>query len=172
MVLEILKDSRCARLDGKDLSLRVRAFDLLAYLHANSERIVSKAELLGAVWEGLMVEESYLNVQMSTLRKVLGRDIIKTVLGIGYRLTSGDPSLRTPPSGPTLPTIPSLVVLPFANLMQKDEQNYVVDGRCQRSPATATDTCVTGGSGISSSPSTRHPQSDQDRAAEHPDLRQ
>ncbi len=131
MVLEILNESRSARLDGEELPLGARAFDVLAYLHANSERVVSKAELLDAVWEGLMVEESNLSVQMSTIRKALGRDAIKTVPGIGYRLTSGGTSDRSPPPGPTVPTIPSLVVLPFANLMGQAEQDYLVDGIVQ-----------------------------------------
>lgn len=131
MALEILNDSRSARLDGEELALGARAFDVLAYLHANSERVVSKAELLDTVWEGLMVEESNLSVQISTLRKALGKEAVKTVPGVGYRLTSGGSGGHTPPAGPSIPTIPSLVVLPFANLTGAQEQDYLVDGIVQ-----------------------------------------
>jgi len=128
MDLKILSDSQTARLNGEELALGARAFDVLAYLHSNSERVVSKAELLDAVWEGLVVEEGNLSVQISTLRKALGKEAIKTVPGIGYRLTSGGLNNRKPPPGPKLPSIPSLVVLPFANLTGQVEQDYLVDG--------------------------------------------
>ena len=63
MNLEILMDLRVARLDGEDVPIGARAFDVLAHLDTHSDRVVSKAELLDAVWPDLTVEESNLSVQ-------------------------------------------------------------------------------------------------------------
>jgi DNA-binding winged helix-turn-helix (wHTH) protein len=83
--LDILSDQRIARLEGAELSLGARAFDVLAYLHENADRVVTKAELLDHVWSGMIVEEGNLSVQIAGLRKALGKEAIKTVPGVGYR---------------------------------------------------------------------------------------
>lgn len=82
MALGIMEDQRAVRLDGQDLALGARAYDVLAYLHAHAGRVMSKAELLDLVWSDLIVEESNLTVQISALRKALGKEAIKTVPGI------------------------------------------------------------------------------------------
>ena len=128
MKLEILADLRSARLDGEDVPLGARAFDVLVHLHSNADRVVSKAELLDAVWPELSVEESNLSVQISSLRKLFGKNTIKTVPGVGYRFTQNESSGATLPPGPKVPTIPSLAVLPFANLTGGKERDYLVDG--------------------------------------------
>src|SRR4029453_12632783 len=48
--------------------------------------IVGKTLLMERVWPETIVEENNLQVQMSTLRKILGTDAIATVPGRGYRL--------------------------------------------------------------------------------------
>jgi predicted ATPase len=52
------------------------------------ERIVTKSELLDIVWPGLVVEENNLQVQISSLRKLLGPQAIATIPGRGYRFTA------------------------------------------------------------------------------------
>jgi TolB-like protein/Tfp pilus assembly protein PilF len=126
--LDILDDQRLVRLDGREVPLGARAFDVLAHLHAHADRVVSKAELLDAVWSDLTVEEGNLSVQIAALRKAIGREAIKTVPGIGYRLTLGASAPVTPAPGPELPQVPSLAVLPFANLTGSGERDYLVDG--------------------------------------------
>lgn len=128
MQLEILNDQRLARLDGANLSLGARAYDVLAYLHDNADRVVTKAELLDHVWSGLIVEEGNLSVQIAGLRKALGKEAIKTVPGVGYQLTVHTSPDTAPIPGPEVPAIPSLAVLPFANLTGADGQDYLVDG--------------------------------------------
>ena len=108
------------------MPLGARAFDVLAYLHKHAERVVSKAELLEEVWQGLIVEEGNLSVQITGLRKVLGREAIKTVPGVGYQLTIGAEPVAV--QGPVVPDIPSLAVLPFANLTGSVDRDYLVDG--------------------------------------------
>ncbi len=128
MTLEIVEDQRRARLDGRDLSLGARAFDVLSHLHAHADRVVSKAELLDAVWSDLTVEEGNLSVQIAALRKAIGKEAIKTVPGVGYRLTLGAAPAAPAAPGPALPQVPSLAVLPFANLTGSADRDYLVDG--------------------------------------------
>ena len=73
--------------DGQPVALGARAFDLLMTLVARQGQLVTKGELLDEVWPGLVVEEANLSVQVSTLRKVLGGDLIATIPGRGYRFT-------------------------------------------------------------------------------------
>ena len=122
-------DSRDVLIDGAPVTLGARAFDVLAQLYANRDRVVSKAELLEQVWGGLAVEEGNLTVQISALRKVLGPKAIATVPGVGYKLAIGAaPDHRPAPTAPPLPDKPSLVVLPFANISGTAENAYLVDG--------------------------------------------
>jgi predicted ATPase len=81
---------RTVRLNGNFLSLGARAFDLLVALHARRDRMVTKNELLDLVWAGQVVEESNIQVQVSALRKALGRDVLATIPGRGYQWTLGD----------------------------------------------------------------------------------
>lgn len=132
MTLEIFHDRRAVLRDGQEIELGARAFDVLAHLVANADRVVSKAELLDKVWAGLMVEESNLTVQIAGLRKALGRTTIKTVPGVGYRFVGPDTgpaeAAPAPVNALPVPDIPSLAVLPFANLTGAVEQDYLVDG--------------------------------------------
>lgn len=72
---------------GEAVPLGARAFDLLLVLVARAGSLVTKHELLDAVWPGLVVEEANLSVQVSSLRKALGGELIATIPGRGYRFT-------------------------------------------------------------------------------------
>jgi len=52
--------------------------------------LVTKDELLGRVWPGIVVSEHNLKVQVFALRKALGadRDVIRTEFGRGYRFAA------------------------------------------------------------------------------------
>ena len=76
--------------DGKTLGLNAKAFDVLVFLAENAGRVVSKEELLDAVWRDQFVEEANLAVQISQLRKVLGEQkdnprFLVTIPGKGYK---------------------------------------------------------------------------------------
>lgn len=73
--------------DGQPATLGGRALDLLIALAARPHQVLTKSELLGIVWRGLVVEENNLRVQVNTLRRLLGEDAIATVPGRGYRLS-------------------------------------------------------------------------------------
>jgi predicted ATPase/DNA-binding winged helix-turn-helix (wHTH) protein len=80
-------DPRERRLDkaGVAVELGARAFDLLHVLVRRAGQLVSKAELMDEVWPDVVVEEANLHVQMTALRKAIGRQAIVTVPGRGYQ---------------------------------------------------------------------------------------
>ena len=66
---------------NKPTKLGARAFDVLMALIKRRDSVVSKNELLDAVWPSLIVEENDLQVHFSVLRKLLGSQTIITVPG-------------------------------------------------------------------------------------------
>jgi DNA-binding winged helix-turn-helix (wHTH) protein/tetratricopeptide (TPR) repeat protein len=73
--------------DGKAIKLRPKTFDMLALFAANAGRIISKQELMEAVWPNVHVGEDSLFQCIRELRTALGddqRQVIKLVSGRGY----------------------------------------------------------------------------------------
>lgn len=75
---------------GSPVPLTSKAFDVLVYLVQNPNRLVSKEELLQAVWRGTLVEEGNLTQYISHLRKALGdsaedAQLILTIARKGYQ---------------------------------------------------------------------------------------
>lgn len=85
---EIWPTRRVVLCAGQPVAIGARAFDVLLTLVQNRPRLVTKRELLDAVWPGLVVEEANVQVQVSMLRKVLGPNSITTVPGLGYRFVA------------------------------------------------------------------------------------
>ena len=72
------------------VALGSRALDILGVLIEQTGEVVSKEEIIAAVWPGIVVEDSNLTVQISALRRVLDRgrtegSCIQTMSGRGYR---------------------------------------------------------------------------------------
>jgi DNA-binding winged helix-turn-helix (wHTH) protein len=72
---------------GVPVELGARAFDLLLVLLEADGALVTKEELLNRMWQGSVVSEDNLKVQVSALGKALGadRELIRTEFGRGYR---------------------------------------------------------------------------------------
>ncbi len=85
---ELKPDGRQLLVDGEPVAVGARAFDLLLALVERRDRVVPKSELFDIVWPGLVVEENNLQVQVSSLRKLLGPAAIGTVAGRGYRFAA------------------------------------------------------------------------------------
>jgi len=83
--IEVRAIERAVLRDGAPQRVGARAFDLLIALIERGGALVTKDELLDAVWPGLVVEEANVQVQVSSLRKLLGARAIATVPGLGYR---------------------------------------------------------------------------------------
>jgi DNA-binding response OmpR family regulator len=90
--LRVEPATRTVRLDGEELPLTQREFDLLAYLAARPGRVFSRDQLMEAVWEyPFFTDTSTVTVHIRRLRAKLGDDpsaprFIETVWGVGYRL--------------------------------------------------------------------------------------
>ena len=70
--LEINYNSRIARVNGKQLDLTVKSFELLWLLANNPERVFSKTELYEKIWQDEYVEDANtLNVHFHSLRRLL-----------------------------------------------------------------------------------------------------
>src|ERR1700735_1773244 len=72
------------------LSLGTRSREILYVLIDRAGEVVSRQEIMDAVWGGVAVEENNLTVQLSALRRILdegrtGGSCIETVPGRGYR---------------------------------------------------------------------------------------
>src|SRR5258706_10385898 len=70
---ELQPDNRRLLKDGATISLRPRAFDLLAALVDRAGHLVTKDELLDQVWPKMVVEEAALHVQVPSLKRGLRR---------------------------------------------------------------------------------------------------
>ena len=111
---------------GQRLPLGSKALALLSVLAEARGALVTKDELMGAVWGGLIVEENAIQVHIAALRKALGAvaDRLVTIRGQGYRL---EPEQRGA-AAPDAATGIVLAVLPFDNLSSDTELTYFCDG--------------------------------------------
>jgi eukaryotic-like serine/threonine-protein kinase len=83
------------------IPLRIKVFDTLRVLVENAGRLVTKQELLDAVWPDTTVEENNLNHNVSVLRKALGekatgQQYIETVPRVGYRFVAAVETAEPP----------------------------------------------------------------------------
>jgi len=79
--------------NGTPALLTPKAFDLLLFLIRNPGRLITKDQILEAIWPGSFVEQGNITVLISSLRKVLGETegahpYIETVPKKGYRFTA------------------------------------------------------------------------------------
>ncbi len=132
---------------GADVvSVAPQVFDLLDYLIRNRERVVSKDDLINAIWNGRIVSDAALTTRLNVARTAIGdsgeeQRLIKTLPRKGFRFVGPvveaqgpggaatvDNSIELPKPALTLPNKPSIAVLPFTNLSGDPEQDYFADG--------------------------------------------
>ncbi|TCO82771.1 LuxR family transcriptional regulator [Plasticicumulans lactativorans] len=96
---ELDRDGRALRLDGREIPLQPRVFDLLLYLVENRERVVSKEELLDTLWPGVIVTEGSLQRAVSLARAALQQgglgEALRNYARRGYRFLVDEPPPAT-----------------------------------------------------------------------------
>lgn len=111
--------------DGDTVPVRPQAFATLRYLLQNPNRLVTKTELMRAVWRGTSVTDDSLVQCIHEIRRALKDErhaVLQTVSRRGYRIV-------LPETNPPMPANrASLAVLPFTNLNRDPEQDYFADG--------------------------------------------
>lgn len=83
---------------GKTVPIQPKAFDALLVLLLHAGHLVSKAELMRSLWPDVHVVEANLTNMIVSLRKILGRESIRTVSKYGYRFELpilGEPGIDT-----------------------------------------------------------------------------
>ena len=97
-------DTRNYELRSGETVVRVepQVFDVMAYLVANHERVVTKEELFDSVWGGKFVGEAALTSRIKAARRALGDDgesqrYIRTARGRGYRFVGTVATTNAPP---------------------------------------------------------------------------
>ena len=97
---------------GSPVPLSPKTYDMLVVLVENSGRMLTKDELMKALWPDSFVEESNLTQQISMIRKALGESAgedryIVTIPGRGYRFAAETKTLPVEPA-PAVPDPPGL----------------------------------------------------------------
>lgn len=84
-------DTREITINGKDICLTSREFDILQLLIHNPKKVFTKSNIFESVWEeDYMGDDNTINVHISNLRNKISKyaenEYIQTIWGIGYKL--------------------------------------------------------------------------------------
>jgi len=138
---------------GAMVSVPPKVFDLLRYLICNRERVVSKDDLISAIWDGRIVSDAAITTRLNVARSAIGDNgeeqrLIKTLQRKGFRFVGpvheDHGQARTSASSAPIGfadrdergchgislglSRSSVAVLPFANLSGDPQQDYFSDG--------------------------------------------
>src|SRR5262245_33612719 len=131
------------RRGSEQVMLEPQVFDLIAYLVKNRDRVITKNDLIAAVWDGRIVSDSTLTSRVNSARKAVGdsgeeQRLIRTYARKGVRfvgdvqeaaeLLSPESNAQGAPSLGVARGKPCVAVLPFDNLSSDPEQEYFSEG--------------------------------------------
>jgi len=101
-------DRGCLLLEESEVALRPKTFAVLNYLTQNPHRLVSKDELVAAVWAHVVVTDDALVQSVGELRRALADDgarLIRTIPRRGYRLECDVSECDVSMAAPTVPAV-------------------------------------------------------------------
>ena len=128
------------------IAIEPQVFDLLEFLIRSRERVVSRDDLLAAVWRGRIVSDATLSSRVNAARAAIGDNgedqrLIRTLPRKGVRFVgevreTSDPPSEAPPTvseaaKPVDLEGPSIAVLPFTNMSGDPEQDFFADGMAE-----------------------------------------
>jgi TolB-like protein len=147
---EVDSDRYELRRNGSCQAVEPLVFDLLLFLARNANRVLTRDELIEAVWQGRAVSDATIASAVKSARRALGdsgdsQSYIRTVRGRGFefqaRITTDATegadlnAARSPPETPATPLrgaasgdpVPVILVIPFTN-QSADADEYFADG--------------------------------------------
>lgn len=127
------------RLNDEIIQAEPQVIELITLLIENRNRMVSKDEINEKVWQGRIVSDSALNSRIKTARQILGdsgseQKIIRTIHKKGYRFVADLTANKSHQldnqnaDDPNKTKKPTIAVLPFINMSNNHEQEYLIDG--------------------------------------------
>lgn len=136
------RDRRELRRGSELIEVEPQVFDLLIYLVCERHRVVSKNDLLRAVWGDRIVSDSALTTRLHAARRALGDDgatqrLIRTFTRKGVRFVGEVRELREAPAAtdreahapaPYLTDVPVVAILPFVNLSDDRKLTHFAAG--------------------------------------------
>ena len=132
---------------GRLVDVEPQVFDVLEFLIRERGRVVSRDDLLEAVWKGRIVSESTMSSRINAARTAIGDDgtaqrLIRTLLRKGVRFVGEVQEEPAAPAADVLVAVrpeglterqsaadgPAIAVLPFSNMGGDAESDYFADG--------------------------------------------
>ncbi|MDK2886301.1 MAG: two-component system, OmpR family, response regulator [Thermosipho sp. (in: thermotogales)] len=86
--MEIYCDNYVIKIEGKEIELTSKEFEILCLLAKNNNKIFSRNEIIRRVWNDEFISDRVVDVHISNLRDKIGKDWIVTVRGLGYKFNT------------------------------------------------------------------------------------